>query len=132
MKCRFRIKKCLAVLSAIALSGIVLHVALKFIPVNFVLVKKSNGLIERVTRNKSEKQQKSNFDTTGNTLKKIATPSIQNSPNQSDNGKYSTILNTFLALFSNIMLVNKAGNQKMLVRIANREDPDQTASPEAV
>ena len=30
------------------------------------------------------------------------------------------------------MLVIKAGCYKMLVRIANREDPDQTASLEAV
>ena len=30
------------------------------------------------------------------------------------------------------MLYIKAGINKMLVRIANREDPDQTASSEAV
>ena len=30
------------------------------------------------------------------------------------------------------VLVNRAGIHKMLVRIANREDPDQTASEEAV
>ena len=30
------------------------------------------------------------------------------------------------------MLAIMAGNHKMLVRIANREDPDQTASEEAV
>ena len=30
------------------------------------------------------------------------------------------------------MLVIRAGIHKMLVRIANREDPDQTASSEAV
>ena len=30
------------------------------------------------------------------------------------------------------MLVTRAGTHKMLVRIANREDPDQTASSEAV
>ena len=30
------------------------------------------------------------------------------------------------------MLVIKSGIHKMLVRIANREDPDQTASSEAV
>ena len=50
--------------------------------------------------------------------------------------------NTFLFLFSNIMLVIRAGLFvglfsilkiiKSLVRIANREDPDQTASSEAV
>ena len=38
------------------------------------------------------------------------------------------ILNTFLIQFSNKMLVIKAEIHKMLVRIANREDPDQTAS----
>ena len=42
------------------------------------------------------------------------------------------ILNTFLFLFSTKMLVIRAGIHKMLVRIANREDPDQTASSEAV
>ena len=46
--------------------------------------------------------------------------------------KYSEISNTFLFLFSNQMLVIRAGIHKMLVRIANREDPDQTASSEAV
>ena len=30
------------------------------------------------------------------------------------------------------MLVVRAGIHKMLIRIANREDPDQTASEEAV
>ena len=30
------------------------------------------------------------------------------------------------------MLVIRAGTHKVLVRIANREDPDQTASSEAV
>ena len=43
----------------------------------------------------------------------------------------SKILNTFLFLFSNKMLVIKAGIHKILVRIANREDPDQTISSEA-
>ena len=43
-------------------------------------------------------------------------------------GKFSKILNTFLILFSKKMLVFRAGIHKMLVRIANREDPDQTAS----
>ena len=40
------------------------------------------------------------------------------------------ILNTFLFLFSIKMLIIRAGICKMLVRIANREDPDQTASSE--
>ena len=39
---------------------------------------------------------------------------------------------TLLFLFSNKMLVSRAGIHKMFVRIANREDPDQTASSEAV
>ena len=47
-------------------------------------------------------------------------------------GKCSKISNTFLFLFSNKMLVFRAGNHKRLVRIANRADPDQTASSEAV
>ena len=47
-------------------------------------------------------------------------------------GKFSKILNAFLVLFSNKMLVFRAGIHKMPFRIANREDPDQTASSEAV
>ena len=39
---------------------------------------------------------------------------------------------TLLFLFSDKMLVTRVGNHKMIVRIANREDPDQTASSEAV
>ena len=39
---------------------------------------------------------------------------------------------TFLFLFSNKILVIKAGIHKILVRIANSEGPDQTASSEAV
>ena len=39
--------------------------------------------------------------------------------------------NTFLVLFSNKMVI-RAGIHKMIVRIANREDPDQTASSVAV
>ena len=47
-----------------------------------------------------------------------------------DNGKCSKILNMFLFLFSNIMLVIRSGIHKfkVLERIATREDPDQTAS----
>ena len=48
------------------------------------------------------------------------------------NSKCSKISDTFLFLFSNEMLVSRIGIHKMLVRIANREDPDQTASEEAV
>ena len=43
-------------------------------------------------------------------------------------GKCSKILNNFHFLFTNEMLVIRTGIHKMLVRIANREDPDQTAS----
>ena len=43
--------------------------------------------------------------------------------------KYLTL---FLFLFSNKMLVFRAESHKVLVIIANREDPDQTASEEAV
>ena len=39
---------------------------------------------------------------------------------------------TFLFLFSNKMLVIRAGINKMLIRKANKEDRDQTASSEAV
>ena len=46
--------------------------------------------------------------------------------------KCSKISNIFLFLFSNKMVVFSAGIHKFLVRIANREDPDQTASSEAV
>ena len=48
---------------------------------------------------------------------------------------YSKILKfrTFLFLFSDYMMwVIKAGIHQVLVRIANREDPDQTATTEAV
>ena len=43
--------------------------------------------------------------------------------------KFRTLLSFFL---SNKALVIRAGSHKILVRIANREDPDQTASSEAV
>ena len=38
----------------------------------------------------------------------------------------------FSFCYSNKMLVTWAGIHKMLVRMVNREDPDQTASSEAV
>ena len=47
-------------------------------------------------------------------------------------GKCPKILNTFCFLFPNKILVFRAGIYKILVRIANREDPGQTASSEAV
>ena len=47
-------------------------------------------------------------------------------------GKCSKISNTFLFLFSNKMLLLTAEVHKILVRIANREDPDQTASRQLV
>ena len=46
--------------------------------------------------------------------------------------KYSKTSNVFLFLFPNKMLVFRAGIQKTLVRKANWEDPDQTASSKAV
>ena len=46
--------------------------------------------------------------------------------------KCPKISNTFLFLLLNKMLVMRAGIHKMLVRITNMEDPDQTASEEAV
>ena len=42
------------------------------------------------------------------------------------------VSNTFLILYSNKLLIFRAGIHKKLVRIANREDPDQTASSETV
>ena len=48
-------------------------------------------------------------------------------------GKCSKILNTFPFLFPNKMLVIRVVKiHKILVRIANRADPDQTPSEEAV
>ena len=47
-------------------------------------------------------------------------------------GKCSKISNTSHSLFSKKMWVYRAGIHKILVRIANKEDPDQTASSEAV
>ena len=47
------------------------------------------------------------------------------------NSVSSDLLNTFLFLFSNKM-VFRAETQNMLVKIANRKDPDQTASSKAV
>ena len=46
--------------------------------------------------------------------------------------KCSKISTTFLFLFSNKMLFFRAGIYILLVRIVNREDPDQTVSSEAV
>ena len=43
----------------------------------------------------------------------------------------SKILNTFLFLFLNKMLVFMAEIYEMVVRIANREDPDQSASKQS-
>ena len=44
--------------------------------------------------------------------------------------KCSKVLDTFLTLFSIKFLGIKAAIHKLLVRIANREDPDHTASSE--
>ena len=46
--------------------------------------------------------------------------------------KVSKILNTFFFLFSTEMLVIIAETHKMLVKVAHREAPDQTASSYAV
>ena len=46
--------------------------------------------------------------------------------------KCSKISNNFLFLISSKILNIKAGIPKILVGIANRKDPDQTASSEAV
>ena len=45
--------------------------------------------------------------------------------------KCSKVLSTFLFLFSSKILVYRDRNHKILVRIANRDHPDQTASEEA-
>ena len=45
-------------------------------------------------------------------------------------GNCSKILNTCLFLFSTKVLVIVAGIHKVLVKMANREVPDQTASSE--
>ena len=42
------------------------------------------------------------------------------------------ISNTFVFLFSSKMMVSRSGIHKILVKIAYREYPDQTASEEAV
>ena len=47
-------------------------------------------------------------------------------------GKCPKISETFLFLFFKEMLVIRAGIHKMHVRMANRENSDQTASSEAV
>ena len=47
-------------------------------------------------------------------------------------GKCSKNFNTFIFLCSNKILVNRAELHIMFARIASREDPDQTASSEAV
>ena len=67
-----------------------------------------------------------------NLLFRIMHPLKRKSPSSTYSGKCSKILNTFLFLVSNKMLLFMAGIHKMLVRIANRENPDQTASSEAV
>ena len=46
--------------------------------------------------------------------------------------KCSKSLNTFPLLFSIKMLIFRAEIHKMLVKIANKEDPEKTGSSEAV
>ena len=45
-----------------------------------------------------------------------------------NDGKCSKILNTLYFFFTNKIVVIKARINKMFVRVANSEDPDQTAS----
>ena len=47
-------------------------------------------------------------------------------------GKYFKISNTLLFQFLSKRLIIKTGSGKLFARLANREDPDQTASSEAV
>ena len=49
-----------------------------------------------------------------------------------NSSKCAKISNTFHSLFSNKLYVTSAGIQITHIRIANSEDPDQTASEEAV
>ena len=66
-------------------------------------------------------------------VKQVHVLSVQSkSTNKYMYSKCSKISNTFHFLFTKRMLVIKAEIHKMLVRIVNREDPDQTASSEAV
>ena len=52
---------------------------------------------------------------------------------KSDYVEYDVNVPNFQTLpFSNKMYVTRAGSHKMLIRKANREDHDQTASSEAV
>ena len=60
------------------------------------------------------------------------TQQIENNTYNNGMFKCSKIPNTFLFLFWDKVLVFMAEIHKMLVRIANREDPDQTASSEEV
>ena len=57
---------------------------------------------------------------------------FQNKKNSKVKFKCPKIFNAFLFLFSNKSLVFRDGIHKLLVPIANREDPDKTASSEAV
>ena len=52
--------------------------------------------------------------------------------NKTNQQSHTKILNTLLFLFSKKIVVIRAGIYLMLVRIANREDPDQIASAEVV
>ena len=54
----------------------------------------------------------------------------QSEPQKCSYSECSKISNIFF--FSNEMLLIRSGMHKMFVRIENREDPDQTASSEAV
>ena len=65
-----------------------------------------------------------------NTISKSFLTNIYRNGNRYEEGNCSKILKIFS--FCSQMLVIQAGIHKMLARIANREDPDQTASEEAV
>ena len=63
-------------------------------------------------------------------LFQVEDEALQDEPLELRYRKCSKISNRFLLPFSNRLLVFRAGIHKILVRIANWEDPDQTASLE--
>ena len=65
-----------------------------------------------------------------NVLFQVEDEALQDEPLELRYHKCSKISNRFLLPFSNKLLVFRAGIHKILVRIANWDDPDQTASLE--
>ena len=67
-------------------------------------------------------------------LRKFAGPTLYFTVQKSikKESMYSKISNTFLFLFSNKMMVIRAGIHKLLVRIANKEDLDQKHSDQGL